>query len=53
MGWSQGETLFGSIQGWRIEKLAADAEPPSAPMPAAQAVHSPTNLSEEPDDLPF
>jgi translation initiation factor IF-3 len=33
----QGETkYFNSIQGWRIEKLAAEAQAPSAPMPAAQ-----------------
>lgn len=39
----QGETrYFNSIQGWRIEKMAAEA--PSAPMP--------TN-TDEPDDLPF
>jgi hypothetical protein len=51
----QGETrYFNSIQGWRIERLAAEA--PSAPpvMPAAQAFAPATNLNEdEPDDLPF
>jgi hypothetical protein len=51
----QGETkYFNSIQGWRIEKMAADAQAPSAPMPAAQAFTPATNLNEEePDDLPF
>ncbi len=51
----QGETkYFNSIQGWRIEKLVADAPAPSAPMPAAQAFAPATNLNEdEPDDLPF
>lgn len=51
----QGETrYFNSIQGWRIEKLVADAPGPSAPMPAAQAFAPATNFNEdEPDDLPF
>ena len=51
----QGETkYFNSIQGWRIEKLVADAPSASAPMPAAQAFAPATNLNEdEPDDLPF
>ncbi|WP_367772244.1 DUF3127 domain-containing protein [Flavobacterium sp. WC2421] len=51
----QGETkYFNSIQGWRIEKLVADAPAASAPMPAAQAFAPATNLNEdEPDDLPF
>jgi hypothetical protein len=51
----QGETkYFNSIQGWRIEKGAAEAQAPSAPMPAAQAFAPATNLNEEePDDLPF
>ncbi|MBA0882548.1 DUF3127 domain-containing protein [Flavobacterium undicola] len=50
----QGETrYFNSIQGWRIEKMVADA-PASAPMPAAPAFAPATNLNEdEPDDLPF
>ncbi len=50
----QGETrYFNSIQGWRIEKLAAEA-PAAAPMPAAPAFAPATNLNEdEPDDLPF
>ena len=50
----QGETrYFNSIQGWRIEKMAADA-PAAAPMPAAPAFAPATNLNEdEPDDLPF
>ncbi len=51
----QGETkYFNSIQGWRIEKLASEAQAPSAPMPAAQSFQPATNLNEdEPDDLPF
>ncbi|WP_369752627.1 DUF3127 domain-containing protein [Flavobacterium sp. WC2409] len=51
----QGETkYFNSIQGWRIEKLVADAPAASAPMPAAQAFAPATNINEdEPDDLPF
>ncbi|PRZ24992.1 DUF3127 domain-containing protein [Flavobacterium granuli] len=51
----QGETrYFNSIQGWRIEKLVAEAQAPSAPMPAAQAFAPATSLNEEePDDLPF
>ncbi len=51
----QGETrFFNSIQGWRIEKVAAEAPAAPAPMPAAQAFAPATNLNEdEPDDLPF
>lgn len=52
----QGETkYFNSIQGWRIEKLQADAPAPSAPpMPAAQAFEPASNFNEEEhDDLPF
>jgi translation initiation factor IF-3 len=51
----QGETkYFNSIQGWRIEKMAADAPTQSAPMPAAAAFQPATSLNEnEPDDLPF
>ncbi|MBG6110590.1 hypothetical protein H4V97_002303 [Flavobacterium sp. CG_23.5] len=52
----QGVTkYFNAIQGWRVEKLAADA--PNAqmpPMPAAAAFAPATNLNEEEaDDLPF
>ncbi|MFV8324322.1 DUF3127 domain-containing protein [Flavobacterium sp. ZS1P14] len=46
---------FNAIQGWRVERLAAEA--PNAqmpPMPAAEAFAPATNLNEdEPDDLPF
>ncbi len=54
----QGETkYFNSIQGWRIEKLQAEA-PASAqqmpPMPATEAFEPATNFNEEEhDDLPF
>jgi uncharacterized protein DUF3127 len=49
-----GETrYFNSIQGWRIEKMDAEA-PTAAPMPAAPAFAPATNLNEEDDsDLPF
>ncbi|WP_348822555.1 DUF3127 domain-containing protein [Flavobacterium aestuarii] len=52
----QGETrYFNSIQGWRIERLAAEAPAQQAPpMPAAQAFAPAVNLNEEEaDDLPF
>ena len=46
---------FNAIQGWRVERLVAEA--PNAqmpPMPAAEAFAPATNLNEdEPDDLPF
>lgn len=53
----QNETkYFNSIQGWRIEKIQAEA--PSAaqmpPMPASEAFEPATNFKEEEhDDLPF
>ena len=52
----QGEVkYFNDIQGWRIEKLQAEA--PAAgmpPMPAAEAFEPATNFNEEEhDDLPF
>lgn len=48
-----GETkYFLGLEGWRIEKMAAES--PSDPMPAASAFAPATNLNEdEPDDLPF
>ncbi len=51
----QGETrFFNSIQGWRIEKLAAEAPAAAPAMPAAPAFAPATNLNEdEADDLPF
>jgi len=52
----QGETkYFNSIQGWRIEKLQAEApQNQNVPMPAAQAFEpAPTFTEEEHDDLPF
>lgn len=53
----QGEAkYFNAIQGWRVEKLAAQA--PTAgnvpPMPAAEAFEPASNFKEEEhDDLPF
>jgi hypothetical protein len=53
----QGETkFFNSIQGWRIEKVQAEAPsaPQMPPMPAAEAFEPATNFKEEEhDDLPF
>jgi len=53
----QGETkYFNSIQGWRIEKVQAEApvSPQMPPMPAAEAFEPATNFNEEEhDDLPF
>ncbi|WP_130733455.1 DUF3127 domain-containing protein [Flavobacterium sp. J27] len=53
----QGETkYFNSIQGWRIEKLQAEAPVTGQmpPMPAADAFEPATNFNEEEhDDLPF
>ena len=54
----QGETkYFNSIQGWRIERMAAAAPagaPEMPPMPAAEACAPATDCKEEEhDDLPF
>jgi hypothetical protein len=54
----QGETkYFNSIQGWRIERVAAGGEAPGQtppPMPSAQAFEAaPSFTEEEHDDLPF
>jgi single-stranded DNA-binding protein len=53
----QGETkYFNDIQGWRVEKLQAEAlsAAPMAPMPPAEAFAPATNFNEEEhDDLPF
>ena len=54
----QNETkYFNSIQGWRIEKMAAQApteSPEMPPMPAAEAFAPATDFKEEEhDDLPF
>jgi len=52
----QGETkYFNDIQGWRIEKLSAEAPAAGIPaMPAAEAFAPATNFNEEEhDDLPF
>ena len=53
----QGETkYFNSIQGWRIEKVQAEAPsaPQMPPMPASEAFEPATNFKEEEhDDLPF
>jgi hypothetical protein len=52
----QGEAkYFNSIQGWRIEKLQAQAPVGNVPpMPAADAFEPASNFKEEEhDDLPF
>jgi single-stranded DNA-binding protein len=52
----QGETkYFNDIQGWRIEKMQAEAPAANmAPMPPAEAFAPATNFNEEEhDDLPF
>ncbi len=51
----QGEAkYFNSIQGWRIEKLQAEAPPQMPPVPAAETFAPATNFNEEEhDDLPF
>ncbi len=52
----QGETkYFNDIQGWRVEKLQAEAPVAGmAPMPPAEAFAPATNFNEEAhDDLPF
>ncbi len=51
----QGETkYFNSIQGWRIENLAAAGAPDMPPMPPADAFEPATDFNEEDhDDLPF
>lgn len=51
----QGETrYFNSIQGWRIERMGADAPTQAPPMPTAETFAPATNVNEdEPDDLPF
>ncbi|BCY28082.1 DUF3127 domain-containing protein [Flavobacterium okayamense] len=52
----QGETkYFNSIQGWRIERIQAEAPSNQMPqMPAADAFEPATNFNEEEhDDLPF
>ena len=53
----QGETkYFNDIQGWRVEKVQAEAAIAAgmAPMPPAEAFAPATNFNEEEhDDLPF
>ena len=52
----QGETkYFNDIQGWRIEKVQANApQAATPPMPAADAFEPASNFNEEEhDDLPF
>ncbi len=53
----QGETkFFNSIQGWRIEKVQAEAPsaPQMPPMPTSEAFEPATNFKEEEQgDLPF
>ncbi|MGK4566213.1 DUF3127 domain-containing protein [Flavobacterium sp. 3HN19-14] len=52
----QGETkYFNSIQGWRIERLAAEAPQGQAPMAPPAPAFEPANdfKEEDHDDLPF
>ncbi|RRQ50338.1 DUF3127 domain-containing protein [Maribacter algicola] len=51
----QGETkYFNSIQGWRIESLAASQPEGMPPVPPMEAFEPADNLNEEDhDDLPF
>lgn len=51
----QGETkYFNSIQGWRIENLAAQNQQGGAPVPPADQFEPASNLNDEDyDDLPF
>lgn len=53
----QGETkYFNDIQGWKVERMAAEAATSGqmAPMPAAEAFAPATDFKEEEhDDLPF
>ena len=52
----QGVTkYFNAIQGWRVERVAAEGvSQVTPPMPAAEAFAPATNLNEEEaDDLPF
>jgi len=53
----QGEAkYFNSIQGWRVEKVQAEApaQAQQAPMPPAQTFEPASNFNEEEhDDLPF
>jgi len=45
---------FNSIQGWRIEKLQAEASNEIPPIEAVDAFEPADNVSDnEPDDLPF
>ncbi|MCF6348253.1 MAG: DUF3127 domain-containing protein [Flavobacteriaceae bacterium] len=45
---------FNSIQGWRIEKLQADAPAEMPPIEAVDAFEPADKVSDaEPDDLPF
>jgi hypothetical protein len=51
----QGVTkYFNAIQGWRVERLAAEPSAQMPPMPAAEAFEPAQNFKEEDhDDLPF
>lgn len=52
----QGETkYFNTLQGWRIEKVQAEApQTATPPIPAADAFEPASNFNEEEhDDLPF
>jgi uncharacterized protein DUF3127 len=50
----QGETkYFNSIQGWRIERVAAEAPTHAAPVAAPAFEPAPDFKEEDHDDLPF
>ena len=51
----QGETkYFNSLQGWRIESMAAESNSEMPPMPPPPAFEPPEDVSDGPDDdLPF
>ena len=51
----QGETkYFNDIQGWRVEKLQAEAPPVGPPIPTTDTFAPATSFNEdEHDDLPF
>lgn len=50
----QGETkYFNTIQGWRIERVGAQAPVTKNQIPPAQTFAPATSVDNDPDDLPF